>query len=390
MTESKKRVIHIHDDPKFIDSLFRFEGEIFENTVLYIKGDKPYSGRYKKEALVYDLEKLNFDEIVAICDSYDLVVLYRLDYVKCRIAVRLSSKVKIAWRLFGTELYRRNYNDYLSDRTIEAIKVRFSIKKIKEYLKITIKSNPKLHKIISKKQRIIEEEFQSACNRIDLLIGVCSEEYNFLKTKFQYLPKLVMISIHRQKSNVSLAQMYNEKKILPKPRVIIGHRKCCVNNHLDILDIVEKRLNNSESKCSFDILFSYGREDKYSNLIRSIASQRSHYNLIETFMSESDFSLYYMQTSAFVLNGYRQMAVANILTGIRTGVKIYLNKVNTVYDWLVNEGFIIFSINDFEKDIVTGNIALTIEQMTHNINALDRLCKNRNTQQFQSEVLSIL
>src|SRR5699024_1419419 len=95
------------------------------------------------------------------------------------------------------------------------------------------------------------------------------------------------------------------------------------------------------------------------------------------------------KSSAFVHNGYRQMALGNIYAALRNGVKVYLNEKNVIMQWLLNEGFLIFSLNEFQNDIECDNLRLSQDQAQTNIDRLTQLMKNYTIEHFQQNIIQL-
>src|SRR5690625_4670151 len=112
------KTYHIHTDYKFLNSIGRFKGGNFDNINIFVTDDSELSNSLSSDTLTFKSSDL--DKIVQLCKRADLVVLYDLDALKSKIALALPKKVKIAWRFFGYELYSRQRENYISDRTYKA------------------------------------------------------------------------------------------------------------------------------------------------------------------------------------------------------------------------------------------------------------------------------
>ena len=94
--------------------------------------------------------------------------------------------------------------------------------------------------------------------------------------------------------------------------------------------------------------------------------------------------------SAAVFNAYRQMAMANIFTALQNGVKVYLNNKNITMQWLLNEGFIIYSIDDFAQDLENGNIVLTEDAAKQNSERLHKMVETYTFEDFQNKLVTLI
>ena len=64
------------------------------------------------------------------------------------------------------------------------------------------------------------------------------------------------------------------------------------------------------------------------------------------------------------MNHLRQQAVGNIVTMMYFGAKIFLNKENPVYDFFINIGAVIFSMEELNYENI--NLRLTKEEIEIN------------------------
>ena len=113
-------------------------------------------------------------------------------------------------------------------------------------------------------------------------------------------------------------------------------------------------------------------------------------SMLTSFVPATEYEMLYSRAAAFVFNGWRQMAMGNIFIALNNSVKVYLNKKNTAYNWLKSEGFSIFTIEDFEKDITNGNFFLSEKDANNNIKSLDLLSEKYSYQQFRDTFAYIL
>lgn len=375
----KLKVIHIHTDYKFIIGSETFKGKYFENSIIIIERDKPYSGPFIENSTFFKNTKHDINQIIKICKDADLVVFYGLELIKTKIALRLPKNVKIAWRFFGYELYAKKRNVYLSEKTKQAIKTDYHktpfkilkvfFRKIKTYFSLFI---------FSGSPSIL---FHRANLRINFFLALSNEEYNHL-TSYWKLPAFIKLPIRSNNCNKDVLRSILPFKQMDKlPIIIVGNSKNEFNNHFDLIDLIEQNIN--KKKYNFTLLFNYGSEKKYTTVVRQKVIGKKYFKTIEDFMPIENFKLLYKKTSALVINSYRQMAGANVFEGFQNGVKIYLNEKNVMLQWFKNEGFYIFTIEDFEDDLKNNNIFLTQEEANHNLQQLINCSKKYTIDDFQ-------
>lgn len=369
------KAIHIHTDHKFISNTNRFEGNYFENVIVIIGNVNDYEGPFKKSARLFDKSPKSVHKIIKLCAGADLVVLYDLDYMKCRIALGLPKKMPIAWRFFGHELYGRESQYYSTDLTKQA-KLLNKVQK-----KLTMMNIGNLIKARLNRGLFSRINFSEVVKRIDFFLCLSQEEYDHLLTRWPDLPVFLRFPISPYHDTVN--EFFVKKKI-----IIIGNNRSYFNNHLDIIEVIEA--SEKRDQYQFVLLFNYGPETNYSNKVRNATSGKQYYKIIDNFMPLSEFKGLYKNVSAVVFNGYRQMAMANIFTAFQKGVKVYLNKKNITMQWLLNEGFIIYSIDDFAQDLENGNIILTEDAAKHNSEQLHKMTETYTFENFQNKFLTLI
>lgn len=362
------KIFHIHSDPKFIlDIDAMYNSDFFENKLIYV-GEE-----------IYDIENSNYigiqfkpipeniGPIIEVLKRSDVVVVNFLDEYKSQIVNKIPKNIKIIWRFFGIEFYMRRQNIFLSEQTRKNVKEDLSIIKRFRILK---------NKIYNKN----DVAFFRAVKRIDYITSFCIEEYDLLK-RFWKIPKFLKISVEY---DVFINKQVSYSK---EPKIILGNNKHNFNNHIDLINIVN---NATNTDVDFLMFFSYGGEGVYQSKVRDLSLQNSKIQLIENFLQKKDFDKIYEKSSAFVHNGYRQMALGNIFTAICFGLKVYLNEENVIYKWLTKEGLLISSITELENDLNNNNYSLARREIDFNIEMYNSLIANYNVKKFQENLLKII
>ncbi len=375
MNKNKIIVTQVHTDPKFIKSSERFYNSKFINQLIILGENSGHNGTPSENNFFYfDYTIKSINSVINKCNQSDIVVLYDLNFIKCYIANRLNPSVKIIWRFFGVELYNKMPEYVYSPLTLSVLK-----KQHKGYLQNNIYKLLAKSKQLLKYQTIFEKEFKKALKRVNYFCGVSDMEYQFLKTKWTGLPQFLQWPLSHIEPNTSNSSKNNQ--------IILGNNRSAYNNHLDILETVAKYKLDDET--SFLLLFNYGQNNDYSNKVREKARKIKNIKIIEDFLSREEFSKLYLTSSAFVMNGYRQMALGNIFEAIKCNVKIYLNEKNIIYDWLIKEGFKIFLINNILDDLNNNQINLTEQEATYNQNNLKTLAAKYSAVNFHNAIFEL-
>ncbi|MFW6009489.1 MAG: hypothetical protein ACOCP8_09525, partial [archaeon] len=207
-------------------------------------------------------------------------------------------------------------------------------------------------------------------------------EYNFLLKYYNQLPEFIKLPYGDFK-DIKLPP-FDLKKTTEKPVIIVGNNRSSYNNHFDIIELIENSSN--KEKYNFSFLINYGTINSYSTKLYKILKDRKYYSGLTNFFPFNEFVTLYQKSTALVINGYRQMAVGNIFLGIQNGLKIYLNKKGVVYHWLIEEGFKIYSLEDFKNDIDNNKVFLSYSIAEYNLRQLKKITVNYTLSDFQKDL----
>lgn len=370
----KVKTLHIHTDNKFVYETKMYDGEYFDNKIIIFGKEESYKGLFSNSAKFFEKEQVY--EVIELCKKADFVILYDLDFLKSQISLALPKDVKIAWRFFGYELYKKMKDRILSQKS-KALLPRKKPTTIKSIFKSTL--NSFYNKF--KHDGLPEELFQKAIDRIDYMLVLTKHEYTYLSKYWRNLPEFIELS----KFDHTFKDEYFETTINKKNnKIIVGNNRNIYNNHIDVLDMIEK-VNNKE-QYKFELLFNYGSESKYTQAVRNAVRNKPYFRLIDDFMTKEEFDSFYFDVSTLVINGYRQMAMANIFQALKYGVKVYLNKENIMMGYFLDNGIKVYSIDSLSDDIETENICLDKKTMQDNSRCLNNLYESYSLADFQEKI----
>ena len=380
------KIIHIHNDIKFIDETAYFDNPLFKNEVVIFGKRGVYKGKYKETAQYLRPLKSNIGGLIKHCNEADLVVMYNLCPIKSYIANRLAANIKIAWRFFGHELYKYDLASQQSDLTKEMLKpdkkIFYDFREMKELL---YQARNIVRNLIMpnnlQPDATGEYEFKKVINRADFFLWHYKEEHEVLKKRWPNLPQFMQTPtiINHIKLNSSGKKQHT---------IIIGNSKNPLNNHFDILNslLISKHFHQYQ----YMIPFSYGKESNYANNLIKKIKDYPNITLLEKFLPMSDYALMFCNASAFVMNSYRQRALGNILIALQTGVKVYLNKKNIIFSVLTSRGFWVYTIEQFWDDLENNNVIMNSAKAEHNVSKIKQLGEKNSVEHFHEDVLKIL
>lgn len=365
-----KIIYHIHTDPKFIFDSDRYKCDFFENRLILIGEDfSDYTGFSKID--IFENADKSFVEIEKLVLDANLIILYGLCDFKKSLLKSFTPKSKIAWRFFGYEYYSSRRDLMLTTYTSDILENRASYKYDLIYrLKLFFKY---------KKRKYLAKKDFSVIKKIDFILLYCKEEYNYLK-KYWDVPKFLKLNLPNK---LDVNEINDSTK---QGQVIIGNSRNIYNNHLDIIQMIPKNYCNA----NFIFFLNYGKVGSYSKEVERQAEELINKNIYLKFLNKEDFINIYKTSTTFILNSHRQMGLANIFAAIQYGLKIYLNDKNVIKKWLQTNGLLIYSISQFEDDLISNNLSLTQEEKIVNIHKFNKLSEDYTREMFCEDLYHVL
>jgi dTDP-N-acetylfucosamine:lipid II N-acetylfucosaminyltransferase len=372
------RVLHLLSDYKFAEGhIYRFTNARFDNTYVFIAEKDIYEGVSASKLQQVKPFSREFEHIATTASSFDIVFVYNLDYLKSYIVNRIDKKVVVIWYFYGTELYN----------ALPAFKYSIYSKKTKSLLGINgvsillqrFKRIASFVKYALLRRVPTYTETARAMRRVDYLTTFSKEEYDYLQAHCAYrLPAFLSlpVSVRDEQKGTAPAQKNNS--------LLLSHSATPDCNHADIIDLL--------SGCGYtgDVIvpLSYGENEHYTRLIRErLTHSGLRVEVLEAFMERKAYTEKMNACGAAVFNSYRQLALGNIFLSLRNNLKVYLNEYNPSYTWLLNKGFIIFSVQkDLERDIKSSRLLLLAGEAAANTRVYEDMNDPVNNQVFLQQL----
>lgn len=345
-------ILQITFDDKFVDYVVeQFRGYSSMCRIVLLTYDSntiKYSTKIDKDNIItYNSNEYN--DLLASLSNYKAVITHGLfDYMQYDIVRKLPKEVKLAWVLWGSEIYSRKENKkkYLAKGT------KF-IYTIRECLKPKTKDDKFKH----------EEVPLDILKRVDYLLGSSLELFYDVKN---YLKETVE---HLKYSYYTIEDIVGEElieKYASGNNILVGNSSAIENNHLEIIYRLNKIKVSNEIKCYFPL--SYG-EVWVRNFVNRIGKTLlgSKYVPLLTFMKRSNYNELMLSCGVYISNHHRPNAFGNILTAIWLGLRVFVSENNIQTKFLHNLGLF---VNIIEKDLDNNPIHLT--RLTS-----DNICHNR-------------
>lgn len=353
--ERKIKVLHITPDEKFFDGVFsRWENdENFSNKALFYTCCKNYQLKHIKRTNVLEIYyKFNDISDRLQKDDYDAVFVHSMPFTIYKIISIIPENKIVIWWGWGFDIYNR------AAGLPPIVKTNLYKDKTQQFVNKN-KYSPGLllynFRHFFKRKKVSRYQAE-AIRRIDYYQPVIKLEMDLMRQNVLFRAKEFYY-----KDTVSLIE-----PMFPHPAngdIILGNSATETNNHLDVLDYVQK-YKMKDQKIIMPL--SYGNEKYRSWLKPHLISSDIH--PIYDFMPRDDYFSIVNKCSYAIYGVIRQQAMGNIFYAVSHGIKVFLYKDSLVYQNMKNLGYVVFAIEDMTED--SFKTPLTIEQIEQNNRAI--------------------
>ncbi|WP_312788812.1 TDP-N-acetylfucosamine:lipid II N-acetylfucosaminyltransferase [Sphingobacterium sp.] len=176
-------------------------------------------------------------------------------------------------------------------------------------------------------------------------------------------------------------------QIEKKNIIMVNHAASFTGNHLFV---IEKLAKLQASLKDFQLLLplSYGNKEYAKKVIQQAKDQLDmNVKPLTDFLPLSEYQSILSEVKIAIFGMRRQEAAGNIFQLLNMGAKIFLRKDNTLLSWLKKRNFIVFCIEDDEKELENLQ-ALSLEQMSYNSAQYKRYFNASNYQEMMQQLFS--
>jgi dTDP-N-acetylfucosamine:lipid II N-acetylfucosaminyltransferase len=333
-------ILHIHSYPSHFIKLAIDCFTISELNSYHIvigKVDKPENipagVLYLKER-----SKEYFDFFKNDLGNYKLALfhcLFNSNLVAVADVLKLKNKeLKTAWVIYGAEIQE----SYLIPSMFLGKTTAFQYYKLLPY-RIFVPFYRLYLKLIGKNVKLYLKE-------IDYFAHFISEEADYV---FEHTGVKKPLLFH----SYAILESYIEPsiandKVVKNGNILIGNSATFTCNHYEIFEHLQN-FNFNDSKVIVPL--SYGNMVYKDFVIKSGKKLlKDSFEPITEFLQKEKYHELQLSCSVMILNHYRQQALANIVSAAWMGMRIYINKQTTSYQFFKRKGLIIFSIEDDLKN----------------------------------------
>ncbi|WP_339652784.1 TDP-N-acetylfucosamine:lipid II N-acetylfucosaminyltransferase [uncultured Maribacter sp.] len=343
--KTKRELIHISDDEKFVDNIYwQFEKIYPGQNKYYILVDNASKAlKYvtKRNGFII-VEKKNYRTISKLLNPDNIVFIHNLEEYKSRIVLETSGKVNFVWMFYGVEYF----SFFDAGDLFGPISRKYQYQWLKTFLKRKFEPLFLTYHFIKNKKKHPRLLIREAVKKVSYFAIVHEEDFLLVKNKLRVELKHFLFSYYPLEFIVS--DLGNGG--VNSNNILLGNSSFLSNNHFEAIQILSK-MNIQGRKIITPL--SYGDAD-YAEEVMNVGKIRfgASFVPINNFMPLKEYNKILNSCSVAIFNNYRQQAIGNTITLLWMGTKVYLDERNTFYQFLKRLKIHIFSIN---KDLNENN-----------------------------------
>lgn len=367
-------IIHLVEDSNIVDRIINDFEEVLPQKNVYIcffSGTPKY---VKKRACILFEGKDNSEIARVLKGDIDEVIIHYLSQVKINFVEKyIDISVPITWIIWGGDLYNNlltyhGYNIYYEPYYVGW-----------RYFLFNFATNVFKFRLIE--NRIGLKTLQFVKSRIRRFVS--NVDFNLFAMSFPQYVNGEQVKGFFYYPIDSIVGKDLIKPAIKRNSILIGNSASFSNNHVYSFKFL-KKLEIGNKKVVVPL--SYGGSDKYKKHViqkgRKIWSD--HFSPILDFMPLDDYNKLLADSLICIYGNWRQEAMGNILTVLGFGAKVFLSEKNPLYFWLINMGFVVFSLEKISQEQI--DLPLLPNEIKHN---QDLILKTFNKKALNEAIINI-
>lgn len=360
-----KKILHITTDNKFIShALTSFENVYPKQNMVWMfaKGHDGHVSKNHRDLEFTFLDTLKPSFLRNLKD-FDLVVIHGFDLFKFPLVALAPATVKFAWLGWGYDYYSfiyANSDDLLLPDTLY-LKNKCNHRSVKHSLHPV--------KLLKKMVRkVIEVAFRKkGLKRIGSISPVLKEDYELLKIAELLKPLPAFVPWNYGSLEESLVKNFIGQRVTGDA-ILMGNSASFTNNHLEAFELIKKTEDVSGIHPKIVAPLSYG-DDCYKKAImeQGALTFGERFQPVVDFMSIDEYVALLKQCGFAIMNHKRQQAVGNIVIMLYLGARVFLRGDNPTCQMLKNDGAILNTLAELEKQPGLLKTPLTEAEIQTNI-----------------------
>jgi hypothetical protein len=369
-------LLHLSLNSVFINGAIElFEKYYPEKNYFFIQISKfetksEYSGNYQNHVFYRPFTKRNFQrEILNFVREHKIQYLFLhaltpINAVLANSIKKNNPEVKVFWVFFGYDLYYlplggSNYG------FLKKLKLKNIIQESYFYALFNTTTQSAILKCIE---------------NLDYFCFWNNYDYDYLVENFntKATHKYFMYS------NAIINLAGSSTLSVNKNRMLINHSASESGNHIELFEMIASQCRSTN--LTYITPVSYGPTDNKNKIIEMGTEILGNgFSPITHFMKKEEY-FNEIGNCAFAIFGHdRQEAAGNVFYLLSRGTKIFLKKGNTLYQWLLDNGFLVFCLE--EHFYCDNMIPLTDKEAMHNRNLYEHIFSDKNEAEFMKKLL---
>lgn len=349
--------IHVSNSTRWFNSnnqaekhtFFVFEKVTGNNSLIKVNMDTEmkFSTVYSETSKYY---------VLNVLPSFDLLILHGLSEHNIEMLNLLNtSDLVIMWNGWGYDYIELLFNKFSDALGEESKSLYFKMKSDKSF-----KETP----------YSLSLDKQNAIKKVDIFSPVLANEFTSIQNKHLCTRHLIFVD-WKYEFPISINEISSfSSNVARREQIWVGNSSTILNNHLDYLKMVE--LNSKLKSITHVFPMSYGFEN-YRAQIGSAIDRVFGINkkIIVDFVGFSEYVRLISECKYMVMAHYRQQGVGNILIGLLTGVKVFIEPKNLMYQFFKDSGLYVYSLLELQNEVNVGE--LSEKEKVHNIKLISQM-----------------
>ncbi|RCW27028.1 TDP-N-acetylfucosamine:lipid II N-acetylfucosaminyltransferase [Marinilabilia salmonicolor] len=313
---------------------------------------------------------------------------------KWNIIIELEGKVHLHWMFWGTDGYML---PHLRKKLLKPVtcKIRQKLSKTSILIHYVHNSGSLLFNIfawlykLKTNNEYFLKKLENAIRLVDSISSVVPQDYEGLCRKLNIKAPLIPFSYGSVKTLIRSNNEVNDNIKQLGNNILIGNSASIENNHLDA--IIEIRQFEIGSR-KIVVPLNYGESiPGYKNYIIEKGNEilgTNNFSPLINFLPLKMYNELLQNCSHTIMNHNKQQAMGNIITLLYYGTKLFMNKVNPSFQYLKDEGFIVFEMKEISQKHL--DTKLSKKEMQHNRDLIHKLYNDDIVQEKTEQLYQYL
>jgi hypothetical protein len=338
----KLKILHISNDEKFIDSaikMFSLNADSENVFLLPTAGlDKLKFVRSKEKSIeTHPYLSSSYFELIHNFNP-DILFVHGLSPKHIELLRKLNGKYRVYLYSWGADIFSLKKLNHLMMKPVSQslwdqchIRERGRLKNVLSKIKQRRRANTKhiVLKSIQYMGTVIQQDFK-----------ILQSHYQKETSHIKYLP--FNYSGFVSSNDMLIANFSTGENVL------LGNSASPVCCHSEAFEVLEK-VNLTNKRVIVPL--SYGGNKSYVQAIIEKGNSQlgDNFQPLVDFLDKETYESILGSVGYAIMPQIRQHAMGNILYLLSSGVTVYMDKKNPAYDFLIDEGFIIKTLQDLER-----------------------------------------